>query len=428
MTGVKLRFLKSEEKLSVYLENGIAQLLEKFDAPPEFADLLNVFGVRDKNRDEGFGCFWSGELKRCNSTGLASTGPPSTEQLQPSCFYLLKHPELHGRARSKMPWTIRQVGVYQRAQSASSSNLCLFIEPSKGIRDRLETLFEDSNSEEPTSILDQHWSSPHSLALSAFRDNWRAYTNYWENTVTALAVDALFPELEAFNEDEDFAQSKLLFERIQDCQAAGDSLLRARHAIEINLNVLNKLSAFVQEVKRYDINVATGNQNAYSPCEAYLRECISEQEFTLATITMMFKRTKRVIVTIREMANFRELHALRRLGKLSRNEAEETSKLTQQTIRETQIMKSITILALLFLPASFVAAFLAMDYISVVKLSSGFMRISVKPEMLLYLAITIPLTTVTMGGWLLWESRKSVRRLFRQRPAEQDPEKGGRGP
>jgi hypothetical protein len=87
--------------------------------------------------------------------------------------------------------------------------------------------------------------------------------------------------------------------------------------------------------------------------------------------------------------------------------------LTNRTILEAQTVRTITLIALIFLPASFTATFLAMGYIHVESLSGG-MKISVAPEIWFYLAITAPLMTVTFFVWWMWElwlRRRSALRM-----------------
>ncbi|KAH8602314.1 hypothetical protein B0O99DRAFT_708077 [Bisporella sp. PMI_857] len=76
--------------------------------------------------------------------------------------------------------------------------------------------------------------------------------------------------------------------------------------------------------------------------------------------------------------------------------------MNEKTICEAQTMRTITILALIYLPASFTATFLDMGYIHVTSLS-GIMRIRVDQDMWFYLAITVPLMVVTILSWRLWE-------------------------
>jgi hypothetical protein len=95
--------------------------------------------------------------------------------------------------------------------------------------------------------------------------------------------------------------------------------------------------------------------------------------------------------------------------------------LTQKTIQEARTMKTITFIALIYLPASFtsvrkffyrhphecemlteIQTFLSMGFVHVESLE-GVMRLSVSNDMLFYIAITLPLMVATLLGWWLWE-------------------------
>jgi hypothetical protein len=99
--------------------------------------------------------------------------------------------------------------------------------------------------------------------------------------------------------------------------------------------------------------------------------------------------------------------------------------LNQKTIQEARTMRTITLVALVYLPASFTATFLAMGYVHIESLS-GVMKINVAPEMWFYLAVTAPLMVVTFLVWGMWEwwSRRRVRARSRERVGLGDEEEG----
>jgi hypothetical protein len=110
--------------------------------------------------------------------------------------------------------------------------------------------------------------------------------------------------------------------------------------------------------------------------------------------------------------------------------------LTQKTIQEARTMKTITFIALIYLPASFtsvrkffydlrecemlteIQTFLSMGFVHVESLE-GVMRLSVSNDMLFYIAITLPLMVATLLGWWLWEYMSKRRK---QAEIEEDDE------
>ena len=93
-------------------------------------------------------------------------------------------------------------------------------------------------------------------------------------------------------------------------------------------------------------------------------------------------------------------------------------------------MRTITLVALVYLPASFTATFLAMGYVHVESLPgpgvSRVMKMKVEPEMWFYLAITLPLMATTFLAWGVWEwwFRKRIRAKLGEL---KDPEVGDAG-
>ena len=97
--------------------------------------------------------------------------------------------------------------------------------------------------------------------------------------------------------------------------------------------------------------------------------------------------------------------------------------LNHKTIQEAQTMRTITLIALIYLPASFTATFLAMGYVHVESLS-GLMKINVAPEMWFYLAITAPLMVATFLAWWGWDLWVRRRVRMRNRSLEERMEEG----
>ncbi|KAI1271356.1 hypothetical protein F5Y07DRAFT_392801 [Xylaria sp. FL0933] len=81
-------------------------------------------------------------------------------------------------------------------------------------------------------------------------------------------------------------------------------------------------------------------------------------------------------------------------------------KVAQHTRRDSELMKSIALLTMVFLPATFVATLFSMGIFEWKGMHGEIL--SVSPYIWLYIAVTVVITSVTLGTWYLWAARRRV--------------------
>ncbi|RWA14439.1 hypothetical protein EKO27_g638 [Xylaria grammica] len=81
-------------------------------------------------------------------------------------------------------------------------------------------------------------------------------------------------------------------------------------------------------------------------------------------------------------------------------------KVAQHTRRDSELMKSIALLTMVFLPATFVATLFSMGIFEWKGLHGEIL--SVSPYIWLYIAVTVVITLVTLGTWYLWVARRRL--------------------
>ncbi|KAI0435618.1 hypothetical protein F4803DRAFT_544957 [Xylaria telfairii] len=79
-------------------------------------------------------------------------------------------------------------------------------------------------------------------------------------------------------------------------------------------------------------------------------------------------------------------------------------KVAQHTRRDSELMKSIALLTMVFLPATFVATLFSMGIFEWKGIHGEILRVS--PYIWLYVAVTVGITSVTLGTWYLWVMRR----------------------
>ncbi|KAI1424893.1 hypothetical protein F5Y12DRAFT_785012 [Xylaria sp. FL1777] len=81
-------------------------------------------------------------------------------------------------------------------------------------------------------------------------------------------------------------------------------------------------------------------------------------------------------------------------------------KVAQHTRRDSELMKSIALLTMVFLPATFVATLFSMGIFEWKGMHGEIL--SVSPYIWLYVAVTVVITSVTLGTWYLWVKQRRV--------------------
>lgn len=95
---------------------------------------------------------------------------------------LLKYVELNGR-NATIPWSVRQMGVYQQFHITSRQGRCILIQPSSDLQRRMREDFDEN--ENYTEYID-YWFSIQLLCLSTLNGNWRSYIKFLEKKVAAV--------------------------------------------------------------------------------------------------------------------------------------------------------------------------------------------------------------------------------------------------
>ncbi|KAI0975168.1 hypothetical protein F4678DRAFT_319209 [Xylaria arbuscula] len=81
-------------------------------------------------------------------------------------------------------------------------------------------------------------------------------------------------------------------------------------------------------------------------------------------------------------------------------------KVAQHTRRDSELMKSIALLTMVFLPATFVATLFSMGIFEWSGRHGEILNVS--PYIWLYIVVTVVITSVTLGMWYLWVVRRRV--------------------
>jgi hypothetical protein len=100
---------------------------------------------------------------------------------------VLKYVEFHGRPGTIIPWSIRQLAVYQRYDTSTKLSSCVLIQTSDRVQRRFFELAEDGD----IARFPSHWSSLHKIYLGTLSNNWAAYIKLLDTKIEEIVSENL---------------------------------------------------------------------------------------------------------------------------------------------------------------------------------------------------------------------------------------------
>lgn len=136
----------------------------------------------------------------------------------------------------------------------------------------------------------------------------------------------------------------------------------------------------------------------------------TEQIQRLSAILEMLESTSTLVHNISEV---RSLEALEQNAYVATEMSQRTEAgnqltlgITRKSYKDAHTLKMITIVTLLYLPASFIAQFLSAGYVTLNKEpTSGKVSLHVSQEIVIFIVLTVIFLVVTLGAWRALERK-----------------------
>ncbi|OCK96132.1 uncharacterized protein K441DRAFT_676051 [Cenococcum geophilum 1.58] len=375
------RYSRSEYSWGSLLisEEGFRKLLSHFEVFPPFLDVVHAFG-----------------RQHC---------------------YLLKHAEEHGRDEQDDPWSIRQMGVYHR-RDENEDDLFIIINPSKSFQRRLKDARTKSGRQPgPKDI--------QTLLLSCTALGWRWYVNYLEGQFNDLKTKAHLAAVSEKERQQDNASLEIEFSDTQDLQVIQDKLHELSHILEMNLAAFRGVVGSVPVTDLGENKESIRAEKSCSEIEVSTTGVVLQKH----RVDTMLRRLQAASGLMQNIVAFRGLDALQtgsnmtiKIMSLAQSDNQLMVDLTKKARSDAKTLKTITILTMVFLPASFVSQFLSMGYITI---HNGSNRIALHfaSEMWIFGILTVVLLTLVIGLWAFLEWRRQKRARL-SHPIEDQAELG----
>ena len=94
--------------------------------------------------------------------------------------YVLKHVEY--KAGSNIPWSIRQMAVYQNFNGATKTTSNILIQTSQNVQKQVFKLVQEGTM----AVFPDHWKNVHEIHLSSLSNNWIDYVKFLESKISDI--------------------------------------------------------------------------------------------------------------------------------------------------------------------------------------------------------------------------------------------------
>ncbi|KAB8208458.1 hypothetical protein BDV34DRAFT_233333 [Aspergillus parasiticus] len=348
-------------------EQAMRKLINTYGIDATFLDLAVSFGDKPQSADAGHGAM-TVRQKEDGSYDMQ---------------YLFAYAE-HNAAQGNVPWTIRQTCVFHRYNPAGSGNLWIFFHarPRSKMQQQIET-----------EIISQHagvsksWYSMHLLVISAYIGNWRWCIRSLGEEIEKTVDIALTLDLSKADHDKD----GLI--RLLTPQYLGDKLLPLSSRLKIALETVRKLD---------EINTVFQSKGFLTDDDS--QRFANEMAYYKTTIEGYLKSVEVLEGKVKGISDLLAV-ALNLKGQTVANEINDKMlQLTSEAFEDNATVRVVTLVTLIYLPASFVSTLLGMNLFEFG--DSNGQGFTISKQFWIFVVAAVPLTMLTLGSWYIITKRQ----------------------
>ncbi|KAH0282854.1 hypothetical protein M436DRAFT_84896 [Aureobasidium namibiae CBS 147.97] len=144
----------------------------------------------------------------------------------------------------------------------------------------------------------------------------------------------------------------------------------------------------------------------------YRNRLVQAAETDLAVLP---RRIENQFTALYNLSNQRDAKASVKIAEESAQVAKESARIAQATLNDSSSMKTIAVMTLIFLPATFACSFFSMTFFDWQKTSDR----TVSKDLWVYFAVTVPVTVLVLVAWaFLTKKSRQESQLLRRRTME----------
>ncbi|KAJ5696703.1 hypothetical protein N7536_007115 [Penicillium majusculum] len=174
-------------------------------------------------------------------------------------------------------------------------------------------------------------------------------------------------------------------------------------------------------------NSSSSSQNQDQQLSEYLKAI---QRMVRQDVEYVRRRTAMLLSQVQQMSDRTQSQTSYMLSVITQSDAEYTAAIAIDGKRDSIAMRTISILGIVYLPATFVATLFSMDMFSwpgTSNKSNETASLVASPSIWIYWVVAVPLTVITILIWVVWarrENHKSRKRLMVSRTRSSESESG----
>ncbi|KAI9927065.1 hypothetical protein MW887_003447 [Aspergillus wentii] len=351
-------------------EKTMRTLMNIYEIDTGFFDLAVSFGDKPRSSDAGHGGM---TVKRMEDGSYVIQ-------------YLFAYAEEY-KTQTTISWTIRQIGVFHRFDPSGRNNLWIFLHAKRN--STIQQQIEESIMQHGHDA--GNWCTMHLLVLS-YLCNWRWCIRNLGDEIDKTVDIAL--TLDPSNTND----SRAGLIRLLKPQYLGDKLLPLPARLGVALTIITKLE---------DINTLVHSKDLST--EAQFQKVSDELSYHKTTLEGHLKSVR---VLERKIQGISDLLAV---SLTLKNQAvtieinNQMLRLTNDSIDDNATVKVVTLVTLIYLPASFVSTVLGMNLFD---FDSGDDNpnpiFTISRQFWIFVVIAVPLTLLTLGSWY-YITRRSLK-------------------
>ncbi|KAH8699081.1 hypothetical protein BGW36DRAFT_449225 [Talaromyces proteolyticus] len=294
---------------------------------PEFLDIALGFYQRDVAVEEAFS---SAPLYKCNAESIGHITNDYAE-----VAYICKYAFFKPNEEGKDPWSLRQTGVYQKYDLKTKSATWIFLHPTNVsvFQTRLNQILK---STEGSRKIQEHPLLLHNILFSSVFPQWREYLAYYERKILSLS-------------------NTTMSEQIQETLRVNHKTLTSVRFMENRClplrAILPAMEKSLQSIRRAnDALLEAGILK--SPAKEALSQLLdnysSHLEAYIQNTSFLQSRAARTAELIADTLTFKNSYS-------AQSQNDYMLKLTMSTVDDSTTVRVITIVTLIYLPATFTA-------------------------------------------------------------------------
>ncbi|KAG8156584.1 hypothetical protein KVR01_013535 [Diaporthe batatas] len=355
----------------------LLELLTWHQIAPAYVDFMLVFGMKPDSSDLLFGGFRAQvRIKPMDATG--SIAPLGRSGRHYELCYNLK-----GVSKSQQDdsYSIRQSAFYHRFDVVGGNALWIVTKGGDDLHHRFKELtskdsarqmFADSGACFRSSL------AAHMAFCYWSTEDWHGYIRYLETMVGEYTIMALLGHRGEGNPQETYTGRN-----IQQLQIWRETVCDVIAVLDSNVEVISSMAAFYRNLQ------SKKNFPLRDICHEDIDDFVEELHMIISSFKLQISRAESLRQRTMERSELVKQH-------VANQTSERLEKMNQQMEREAIAVRIITIVTLIYLPATFVSTFFSTDIIKYQGDDGPGSGTFSATAMIRWLQVTLPLTLVTL--------------------------------